>query len=59
GRIAAKTGYILSASALSGYAETASGRRLAFAILINGFRYGNLWKARVVQDKMCIRMVAY
>jgi len=59
GRIFAKTGYVAGASTLSGYAATASGRLLAFSILMNGFPYGQLWKARLVQDKMCIRMTGY
>jgi D-alanyl-D-alanine carboxypeptidase/D-alanyl-D-alanine-endopeptidase (penicillin-binding protein 4) len=59
GRIHAKTGYVAGASALSGYAETDSGHLLAFAILMNGFRSGHLWKARLAQDKLCIRMVEY
>ncbi len=59
GRIHAKTGYVRGASALSGYAETRTGRLLAFSILMNGFKHGHLWKAQLAQDKMCIRMVAY
>jgi len=57
GRIRAKTGYVAGASALSGYAETDSGHVLAFAILMN--RMTLLWKARQVQDRICIRLVAY
>jgi D-alanyl-D-alanine carboxypeptidase/D-alanyl-D-alanine-endopeptidase (penicillin-binding protein 4) len=57
GRIRAKTGYVAGVSALSGYAETDSGHVLAFAILMNEMTH--LWKARLAQDKLCIRMVAY
>jgi D-alanyl-D-alanine carboxypeptidase/D-alanyl-D-alanine-endopeptidase (penicillin-binding protein 4) len=35
GRILAKTGTLRQVNALAGYAETRSGERLAFAILVN------------------------
>jgi len=41
GRVAAKTGYVSGASALSGYARTRAGHTCAFAILMNGFRESN------------------
>ena len=56
-RIRAKTGYVAGASALSGYAETDSGHVLAFSILMN--KMTHLWKARLAQDKICIRLVQY
>jgi D-alanyl-D-alanine carboxypeptidase/D-alanyl-D-alanine-endopeptidase (penicillin-binding protein 4) len=59
GRIFAKTGYVLGASSLSGYALSDSGRLLAFSILVGGFPHGHLWKAQLAQDKMCIRMATY
>ncbi len=38
GRVSAKTGTLRYVNALSGYVTTAGGERLAFAILVNGYR---------------------
>ena len=38
GRVLAKTGTLRYVNALSGYVTTAGGERLAFAILVNGYR---------------------
>jgi D-alanyl-D-alanine carboxypeptidase/D-alanyl-D-alanine-endopeptidase (penicillin-binding protein 4) len=59
GRVFAKTGYIRGVSCLSGYVRARSGRRLAFSILMNGVPWGELWKARLAQDKVCIRVVNF
>ena len=40
-----------------GYVRTRSGRWLAFSILINDVPWGHVWRARLAQDKMCIRLV--
>jgi D-alanyl-D-alanine carboxypeptidase/D-alanyl-D-alanine-endopeptidase (penicillin-binding protein 4) len=53
GRIHAKTGSLRSAYALSGYVETARGRRLAFSLLINNPRRS----VRTVQDDLCRALV--
>ncbi|MCQ4574031.1 MAG: D-alanyl-D-alanine carboxypeptidase/D-alanyl-D-alanine-endopeptidase [Candidatus Brocadiales bacterium] len=58
GRVRAKTGYISKASALSGYVETLSGKRLAFSILINDFKASNA-KIKKVQDSICRALVNY
>jgi len=59
GRVFGKTGYILGASALSGYVAARSGRIIAYAILMNDVPWGELWRARQAQDKICIRLVDY
>ncbi len=58
GRVMAKTGYIHSVSALSGYVQTQSGRTLAFSLLFNGFQGGkgaisNATVKRNYQDAIC------
>ena len=59
GRVFGKTGYVAGVSALSGYVRTAGGRLLVYSILMNGFASGDLWRARLAQDKICLRLVDY
>lgn len=59
GRVFGKTGYVLGASALSGYVRAKSGRLVAYSILMNDVPWGELWKARTVQDKVCVRLVEF
>jgi D-alanyl-D-alanine carboxypeptidase/D-alanyl-D-alanine-endopeptidase (penicillin-binding protein 4) len=59
GRVFGKTGYVFGASALSGYVRARSGRTLAYSILMNDVPWGELWKARQAQDKICVRLVDY
>ncbi len=56
-RVWAKTGYVRGVSALSGYVRTRGERTLAFAILMNEVPWGELWRARLVQDNVCLRLV--
>ena len=57
GRVYGKTGYIRGVSALSGYVYAASGRVITYSILMNNLPSGALWKARLAQDKICLRLV--
>ncbi len=57
-RIKAKTGYILGASSLSGYAKTTKGRYLTFSILVNNFKGSNR-NIKKVQDSICKALVDY
>ncbi|MGE3173493.1 MAG: D-alanyl-D-alanine carboxypeptidase/D-alanyl-D-alanine-endopeptidase [Planctomycetota bacterium] len=55
GRVRAKTGTISGVSNLAGYVDTASGRHLAFAILVQNF-VGSSTPWRSVQDDLCVRL---
>ncbi len=57
GRVYGKTGYIRGVTALSGYVYAAGGRVIAYSILMNNLPSGSLWKARLAQDKICLRLV--
>ena len=59
GRVFGKTGYVLGTSALSGYVRAKSGRTIIFSVLMNDVPWGELWKARTAQDKVCLRLVDY
>lgn len=52
GRVRAKTGTISGVSNLAGYVDTVSGRRLAFAVLVQDF-VGSSAPWRDVQDRLC------
>jgi len=58
GNVRAKTGYIAGVGALSGYAQTRGGTRVAFAILINDFRNsrGN-YAMKQIEDRICRAIV--
>lgn len=55
-RVQAKTGTLTGVSALSGYARTLSGERLAFSIIMNGHTCGPE-RVRRMQDHVCIALV--
>ena len=59
GRVWGKTGYVLGTSALSGYVCAKSGRMIIFSILMNDVPWGELRKARLAQDRVCLRLVEY
>jgi D-alanyl-D-alanine carboxypeptidase/D-alanyl-D-alanine-endopeptidase (penicillin-binding protein 4) len=52
-RCQAKTGTLHDVSALAGYCTTASGRRIAFAFLMNGI---TVTRAHPLQDRMTIAL---
>jgi len=56
GRVRAKTGTLTGVSALSGYAETAGGERLTFAMVMNNFSCGKD-RARSIQNEVCEALV--
>ncbi|MBM4030951.1 MAG: D-alanyl-D-alanine carboxypeptidase/D-alanyl-D-alanine-endopeptidase [Planctomycetes bacterium] len=58
GRLFAKTGYIASVSALSGYVESRGNRLLAFSVLVNDFRC-SLSDVRAFQDALCLKLAEY
>ena len=58
GAVRAKSGYITGVSALSGYVQAASGRILAFSILINDVPNGvTNRQMKAVQDDICRDLV--
>jgi D-alanyl-D-alanine carboxypeptidase/D-alanyl-D-alanine-endopeptidase (penicillin-binding protein 4) len=56
GRCRAKTGTLSGVSALAGYCKARSGKRLAFALLMNGV---NVWTARRIQDRIAAELARY
>lgn len=57
GKVRAKTGYILRASSLSGYAQSANDKTLAFSMVFNDFTGSNRYVIKPVQDDICRALV--
>ena len=57
GKLWAKTGTLNETNALSGYLQTASGRTVAFSILVNGHRPGSQAELPAI-DKICEAIAA-
>lgn len=47
-----KTGYIDEVSTMSGYVIMPDGRCRTFSILVNGFKRGELWRAKDMQERI-------
>jgi len=56
GRLFAKTGYITSVMALSGYTWTGDGEKVAFSILSNNWLMPNNRARRIIRD-LCLEIV--
>lgn len=56
GRVRAKTGTLTGVSALSGYADTLTGERLVFSVMMNGFSCDRQ-RVRRMQDMICVALV--
>jgi D-alanyl-D-alanine carboxypeptidase/D-alanyl-D-alanine-endopeptidase (penicillin-binding protein 4) len=56
GRCRAKTGTLSGVSGLAGYCKTRSGKRAAFALLMNSV---NVWTARRLQDRIAAELARY
>ena len=57
GRLSAKTGTLNESDALSGYMTTASGKTLAFSIMVNGHRPGSNAEVQAI-DRICEAIAA-
>ena len=57
GKLWAKTGTLNESDALSGYVATASGRTLAFSIMVNGHRPGSTAETQAI-DRICEAIAA-
>jgi D-alanyl-D-alanine carboxypeptidase/D-alanyl-D-alanine-endopeptidase (penicillin-binding protein 4) len=56
GRCRAKTGTLSGVSALAGYCNARSGKRITFALLMNRV---NIWTARRIQDRIAAELARY
>ena len=57
GRLWAKTGTLNESDALSGYVTAASGKTIAFSIMVNGHRPGSTAESQAI-DRICEAIAA-
>lgn len=57
GSVRAKTGWIMKASALSGYARTQNDKTVAFSMIFNDFSGSNRYTIKPIQDEICRAIV--